>query len=142
MNNERVSIDKLIGEVFVQIYESCDNRELIFIKDNGDKYVFYHEQDCCETVYLDEIIGDLNDLTGSPLLIADEVIDRYNNNENDFDKLEPFQKEFLGGDAKYAESVTWTFYKFATQKGYVDVRWTGESNGYYSESVNIRLETK
>lgn len=81
----------------------------------------YHDQDCCESVYVEDIIGDLQDLVGSPILMAEEVS---NIDEEKLPKRE-------------AESYTWTFYKFATLKGYVTIRWYGESNGYYSESVGF-----
>lgn len=70
-------------------------------------------------------MGDLNDLVGSPILMAEESTNR---------KEHPPDFKHPNG----LDSFTWTFYRFATVKGYVNVRWLGESNGYYSESVSFR----
>lgn len=93
---------------------------ITFVTTEGDKYQLYHSQDCCESVYIESIAGDLQDLVGSALLLVEE-----SSSDN---------TETCGN---YEDSETWTFYKFATIKGYVDVRWYGTSNGYYSESVDF-----
>jgi len=80
-----------------------------------------HSQDCCESVEIEEVIGDVADLINDgPVLLAEEV----SNSEE--------------GTGAY-ESVTWTFYKLRTLNGDVTIRWLGTSNGYYSESVSFRL---
>lgn len=71
---------------------------------------------------MEDICGDLNDLVGVPLLVSEEV------HSND---PEPVPIQLVN------ESYTWTFYKFATTKGYVTIRFLGESNGYYSERVDF-----
>jgi len=111
----------LLGKTFIQIANS--HKEIIFYCDNGDKYVLYHEQNCCEHVYVEDIIGDISDLVYTPILFAEETSDDTNPE---------------GIVREYQDSFTWTFYKLATIKGWVDIRWYGESNGYYSESVSLK----
>lgn len=107
---------ELIGKVFKSVVACGDS--LTF---TGEKeYQFYHKQDCCENVYIEDITGDLKDLEDSPILLAEEISS---------EGAEDHDNE---------ESYTWTFYKFATVKGDVTVRWLGTSNGYYSESVSFR----
>ena len=115
---------QMLGKTFVQVTGAVGNFDLLFETANGERFMFSHQQDCCERVDINDIVGDLEDLVGEPLLLAEEV---EGETPVDFDE----------GDH---ESVTWTFYKFATRKGYVDVRWLGESNGYYSERVDLFVE--
>lgn len=72
-----------------------------------------------------DICGELDWLVGAPLLMAEETI---HDNENPNGADAPNYQD---------DSFIWTFYKFATIKGHVTVRWYGESNGYYSESVDF-----
>ena len=115
------NLENLIGLTMISV-ENVDD-EILFTTVQGDVYKLYHSQNCCESVYVEDITGDLKDLVGFPIAIAEES----NSNENP-----------EGVTMGYQDSFTWTFYKFATRKGYVDIRWYGSSNGYYSESVSFK----
>lgn len=114
------NVSELIDQILIKI-EQQGNDELYFYTADNKVYKMYHEQDCCEEVSIEDICGDLNDLIDSPILMAEEVTE-IGNSKNE-----------------YSNSCTWTFYKFATNKGYVTIRWYGTSNGYYSESVDFKL---
>ena len=116
-----VKIENMVGKVFTSVRN--EGSELVF-QNATESFVFFHQQDCCENVSIEDVCGDLQDLVGEPLLLAEEVSGETPVDFNERDH----------------ESVTWTFYKFATRKGYVDVRWLGESNGYYSEGVDLFVE--
>lgn len=106
----------MVGKTFSSV-KKLDNDQIEFSLENGDRYIFHHRQDCCESVEIRDIVGDLSDLEGSPILEAEEST--------------------KSGDlADGWGSETWTFYKFGTIKGHVNINWYGESNGYYSEQVD------
>lgn len=119
------NLSEMIGGVFTAVSETNHPAKsnwmdmmLSFHREDGTVFVFGHYQDCCESVSLEDINGDLSDLVGTPLLVAEE---------------RSHHKE----DTRNIESETWTFYTFRTIKGSVDVRFYGTSNGYYSESVDL-----
>ena len=118
-------LKELVGKTLTSI-EKLGKKEIIFNCEDGKQYKMFHVQDCCENVSIEDIVGDLQDLVGTPILKAEEAT----SDEN------PIGAQVTGFQD---DSFTWTFYKFATIKGYVDIRWYGESNGYYSESVDVFL---
>ncbi len=119
---EPPTLPVLVGETLVEVrvHRDGDCDEIVFVTATGRKFKMFHKQDCCEQVSIEDITGDLQDLIGSPILVAEESS---NSNNADTDCGE--------------YSQTWTFYKFATVKAAVDIRWMGTSNGYYSEVVSF-----
>ena len=116
---EEVPISNMIGKVFKKIIRQDDF--ISFIINDKECFQMYHEYDCCEKVVIEDICGDLQELVGNPILLAEEVSNSDNKPKREYE----------------IESFTWTFYKIANIKGDVTIRWFGESNGYYSEGVEI-----
>jgi hypothetical protein len=115
-----VDVEEMQNQTFTSVRSDGDT---VTFENDEVRYVLYHDTDCCESVYVEEIIGDIEDLVGWPLLVS-----REDTNADDPGTCD-------------GESYTWTFYNFATFKGYVTIRFLGESNGYYSEDVQCRKET-
>ncbi len=112
-----VDVPILKGETFKDIFiNKEDNNFIMFETESGKIYQMFHSQDCCESVVIDDICGDISDLIGAEIIHFEE---RTSENDNEYDH------------------ETWTFYDIQTTKGCVNLKWHGESNGYYSESVNF-----
>jgi hypothetical protein len=116
-----VDIAVLVGKTMRQVTQN-KNETIDFESDTGERWQMYYDPDCCASCSIDDVIGDLSDLVGSPIVMAEEST----NSDNPKDQEYP------------DDSFTWTFYKLATVKGYVTIRWYGESNGYYSETASFR----
>jgi len=101
-----LNVSELIGKTLLKIENNND--ELLFHCNDGDIYKMYHSQDCCESVEIEDICGDLNDLVGVPILKAEELDNEQF--ENDYAETE------AGKEAEAWGSYTWTFYKLATKK--------------------------
>lgn len=120
----------LVGQTLTRaerIKTDNDEDEILFVSSTGEFYKLYHDRDCCEDVYIEDICGELSDLVGSPIIQAEEVSSEGGPPSA---KIDPY---FKCPD----ESFTWTFYRIATATGQVVIRWYGTSNGYYSEGVSF-----
>ena len=124
--------EQLLGKHLVSIESDCASGELegsttlIFTLSSGEQYQMWHRQDCCEDVYVESIVGDINDVLGSAITMAEVVTSNEDMPGTEY-LCEP------------GDSFTWTFYKLGTCKGSVTIRWYGTSNGYYSEEVDFEL---
>ena len=106
-------IKDLNGKKVIGIYYDEENFQILT---DDCVYAFYHEYSCCESVWLTQVDGISDKIIGSRIVIAEVVTD---------------EKDTEDGH------TTWSFYKIGTNKGMIDFRWQGESNGCYSETVDL-----
>jgi hypothetical protein len=112
-----VQFSELKGKTIKSIKVSGEMDEVTFACSDGTKYLMYHSQSCCESVYLEKYsMIELDELAGQ------KIISAYETSES--------------GDREYG-SETWTFYNIQGEKSSATLRWYGSSNGYYSESVSF-----
>lgn len=120
-NNVTCNFSELVGKTLTKMDIGGD--EINFTCSDGTKFVMLHHSDCCENVSIEDICGEVENMLNTPVLVAE----KNSNDENPPGVAIP----------EYQDSFTWTFYNLRTVKGSMTIRWYGESNGYYSESVNF-----
>ena len=103
----------MVGKKVLGIYYDEENFQILT---DDCVYAFYHEYDCCESVWLTQVDGISDKLIGSRIVIAEVVTD---------------EKDTEHGH------ITWSFYKIGTNKAMIDFRFQGESNGFYAETVDL-----
>ena len=111
----KVEITELIGKTIDQVFVDGNKSSILFLtrgtkRLNGQAFEMFHGQDCCETVWLEDVCGNWDDIVGQT------VVNAYMSTS----KQDPMGLDF---------SHTWTFYTITTTKGTVVLRWCGTSNG-------------
>lgn len=114
------TLETLVGETLVSV-EGLEkySEEIVITTESGKAIKLHHIQDCCECVNVEDFECDVEDFEGALVLSAEEVDGGHVDDQDGY------------------ESATWTFYKIETDRGGLFIRWLGESNGYYSESVDV-----
>ena len=111
-----MSLENIIGATILSITGAkVGSSKLTFSTDKGTLEL-YHGQCCCEDVCVEDINGDVSDMIGGVVSVADERVG----------------EETEVGWARELH----TFYEIRTTKGDMNIRWLGRDNGYYSVSVH------
>lgn len=113
---KRVDAKTLVGEVLTHV-DVLGEEGIMLTTESGRRIKIYHEQDCCEHVRIVGTDGEWKDLYGK---VIDEV-----------------DHKAVQSDVALCESKTDSTLTFKAGYKTVISRWIGESNGYYSESVDL-----
>lgn len=107
----------LLGET-VRSVKQIDKEEIRFETESGRKFVIMHSQDCCESVVIHDVSGDLQTLVGQKIVVYEGSWD------NDLpSSMEPGM----------VESFTRSIFKVND----IVIECFGQSNGYYNESMAL-----
>jgi hypothetical protein len=118
LERKHVEFSALVGEVLDAVDIDREENQILLTTRSGRRFLVYHEQDCCETVAISGQDGNFDKLIGKPLVEArDFAVDTTEEGIDD--------------------SQTTTTLVFRVDDQTVISRWIGDSNGYYSESVDI-----
>ena len=119
-----IAFDQVIGITLSEVRQAEKGSSAIMLLSAcGRAFSMHHNDLCSEEVSLDDVEGDISDIVGSPITLAEKTTSP--------DTPEDAQDRLM------QLSQTWTFYRIGTAKGLVVLRWFGESNGYYSEEVDF-----
>ena len=121
------NLEQLVGKTITKIEGlEVDSYEVTFHCSDGSVFKMYPDDDSflygnAIDIAIEEVCGDVECLIGTEIVKAEER-----------------RSERKGGHIKgnrWDDPEGWTFYTLATVKGYVDIRWYGTHNGYYSCEV-------
>lgn len=108
----------MVGKVFSKIEMDRHQEFIIFSFEDGSVFKMGHNQECCEKVYLEDIVGDITKMIGQTVISASHTSD---------------------GDLS-DDGVTVIEYNFYTIQGNLDsitLRWYGETNSCYSINATL-----
>lgn len=119
---QMTELSDLIGNVFDTV--TLNGGAVEFYNNNKLMFCLHHEQSCCEIVELIDGFDELHLLQNGPIMQSYATYShdgelKYTENGNSYDNL------------------TWSFYTFSTFYHSVTLRFYGQSNGCYSETVDL-----
>jgi hypothetical protein len=122
---DRIEIGDLVGETLTYVDTDTSCAEIMLTTASGKVIKIFHDQDCCESVHIEDTEGNWHELIGKVI-------------------VEATQEESHEGEppSEYSDSWTRTTLRFKVDDATVISRWIGESNGYYSETVDIEMVAK
>lgn len=123
--SDRDDFFTLKGKTITKIEFGNESVDITTLTDKiQNQYSLYHEQDCCESVSLYRVIGNIADVLNAPITLAEE--DAHSNDP-----------DWYTEKSDWRDSFTWSVFVLETTRGRVEFWFLGESNGYYGETVNF-----